>query len=499
MGQIWKFLKKLAQLDKNSTFFKLLSLSNMTLLSTFEKSDECKVSFKRDDVITVDKSNQFIMPFHKREYQKQYFHVYSQRLEALRERIASNVRKELGDQAEIKRLSDLDNIQDGKNVVVIGTLFKTQILKPNILKEVGEENAITNEEVAEKPILDKHIDSTDELVLEDELQRARLHFTEEDTDLKVGQFVTGIVCGILGCMNKNESTDGGGKFRVKKVFMPDFPPQIARKSLTWASEPKIAFMSGIELSGSTSAKCLGALELASSWIVGEAGDVTDQEQNSKIIKLVIAGNSLSAETRDKKALSTAKYLTSGQEALSVNAVNVFDGILQEFSSGIDVDLMPGENDPANQIMPQQPLHCCLFPKARKFKTLKTVPNPYMFEACGVTILGTSGQNLEDIMKNSNISDPLEALECLVRWSHLAPTCPDTLGCFPFDGKDPFVMETLPHVLFVGNQPKFAQKTLKLDDKKEILLVTLPKFSSTSTIILLNLQSLHCQPLVFSHF
>ena len=45
----------------------------------------------------------------------------------------------------------------------------------------------------------------------------------------------------------------------------------------------------------------------------------------------------------------------------VNAVNVFDGILQEFSSGIDVDLMPGENDPANQIMPQQPLHCCLFP------------------------------------------------------------------------------------------------------------------------------------------
>ena len=51
--------------------------------------------------------------------------------------------------------------------------------------KVGEENAITNEEVAEKPILDKFIEETDELVLEDELQRARLHFTEEDTDLKV--------------------------------------------------------------------------------------------------------------------------------------------------------------------------------------------------------------------------------------------------------------------------------------------------------------------------
>ena len=138
-------------------------------------------------------------------------------------------------------------------------------------------------------------------------------------------------------------------------------------------------------------------------------------------------------------------------------------------------------------------------EAGKFKTLKTVSNPYMFEVNGVTIIGTSGQNIEDIMKNSNISDPLEALECLVHWSHLAPTCPDTLGCFPFEGKDPFVLETLPHVLFVGNQAKFAQKKLKLDDKKEVLLVTLPKFSNSSTVILLNLKSLDCQSLVFSCF
>ena len=69
--------------------------------------------------------------------------------------------------------------------MVIGTLFKIQNLKPNILKEVGEENAITNEEVVDKVVLDKHIDETDELVLEDELQRARLHLTEIDTEFKV--------------------------------------------------------------------------------------------------------------------------------------------------------------------------------------------------------------------------------------------------------------------------------------------------------------------------
>ena len=87
-----------------------------------------------------------------------YFHIYRQRLEALRERVANTVRKELGSQANIRSLSDLDNIDPNEQIVVIGTLFKTQNLKPNILKEVGEENAITHEEVRTRkliPILSK--------------------------------------------------------------------------------------------------------------------------------------------------------------------------------------------------------------------------------------------------------------------------------------------------------------------------------------------------------
>ena len=57
--------------------------------------------------------------------------------------------------------------------------------------------------------------------------------------------------------------------------------------------------------------------------------MADQEENAKIIKLVIAGNSLSSETRDKKILSTAKYLTSGQEASSGNITNAIFLFLDE--------------------------------------------------------------------------------------------------------------------------------------------------------------------------
>ena len=129
--------------------------------------------------------------------------------------------------------------------------------------------------------------------------------------------------------------------------------------------------------------------------------------------------------------------------------------------------------------------------------MKTVSNPYMFESNGVTFLGTSGQNIEDIIRNSDMSDPLEVLECIIQWSHLAPTCPDTLGCFPFGSKDPFVIEKLPHVFFAGNQDKFATKKLKLGDKKEVLLVTLPKFSKAQTLTLINLNTLNCEQMSFN--
>ena len=288
--------------------------------------------------------------------------MYSNRLEALRQRVVDTVKAELGPNAAIKRLSDLDTIEEDKSVVVIGTLFKSQILKPSILKEVGEDTAAdeTGTEDSEKDSVDKFVDESDELVLEDELQRARLHFGSDiSKKFKVDQFVTGIVCGILGSMIPSEELDGGGKFRVENMFFPAIPEQSKPKNIS--GEKYVAFVSGIGLSGSTGTGCLGALELASSWLTGEAGEIEDQKNNAKIVKLVVAGNSLAAETKDKKILSTAKYLTSGQTARSVEAVTALDSILEHFASGLDVDVMPGENDPANQNLPQQPLHCCLFP------------------------------------------------------------------------------------------------------------------------------------------
>lgn len=45
----------------------------------------------------------------------------------------------------------------------------------------------------------------------------------------------------------------------------------------------------------------------------------------------------------------------------------------------------------------------------------------------IRFLGTSGQNIDDLEKYSDAKDKLEFMERTLRWSHLAPTTPNTLG------------------------------------------------------------------------
>lgn len=58
---------------------------------------------------------------------------------------------------------------------------------------------------------------------------------------------------------------------------------------------------------------------------------------------------------------------------------------------------------------------------------------------------------------SEITDPLDALESCLQWNHIAPTAPDTLGCFPYYDKDPFILDDCPHVFFVGNETEFGTR------------------------------------------
>lgn len=69
-------------------------------------------------------------------------------------------------------------------------------------------------------------------------------------------------------------------------------------------------------------------------------------------------------------------------------------------------------------------------------------------------LGSSGQGVTNIFRYTTHDDRLAILEQTLRYCHILPTAPDTLGCYPFYKSDPFIIKECPSVFFAGNQDKF---------------------------------------------
>ena len=206
-----------------------------------------------------------------------------------------------------------------------------------------------------------------------------------------------------------------------------------------------------------------------------------------------AGNSLCADSQDKDAITKAKYLTKKTTAGTVEAVKALDDVLVQLAASMHVDLMPGDYDPTNHMLPQQPLHQCMFPQASRYPTLHCTTNPYQGDIDGVQFIGHSGQPVNDIYSFSDMNDRLTILSNTLSWGHIAPTAPDTLHCYPYYDSDPFVLETCPHVYFCGNQPKFQSKFLDVNHKS-VRVICVPSFATSKTAVMVNLRDLSCCPI-----
>lgn len=270
-----------------------------------------------------------------------------------------------------------------------------------------------------------------------------------------------------------------GEFEVLDLKFPDLPPQPERWAFSGGasnggsgetdgkhkqedtemtndgdSSPsnnhkQIAIVSGLSFSG-VDASAAVEVNLLLEYLLGESLSADAQSQASHISRLVIAGDSISqgsttkeaaaaaaaAEDEKKSAASSSKKY--GYDASAYNALpsQLFDYFVSELLPSMPVTLLPGAQDPANASYPQQPLHTALFPSARAFSADPTkagatgwfdsVTNPWEAEVEGWRVLGTGGQNVDDVFKYVDSDDRLGMMEAMCRWRCCAPTAPDTL-------------------------------------------------------------------------
>ncbi|KRZ77435.1 DNA polymerase delta subunit 2, partial [Trichinella papuae] len=446
-----------------------------------QKMTEHNISLQRAKGTFVSFNDKFIIDVNA-DFQRQYFYIYRSRLEYGRTALIEKAQKTYGESKPIRRISELIEREE---CVTIGTVCKIQDLRPNVLKEIADEGHVIPQPIA--PL--KCTSDTDDVVLEDENLRIKLIGSVES--------IVVAVCGMV---------TSGGKFHVDDVlFLPisaPMKPIAGPGSNSQIDESRyVLLVSGLGFDAREGAGGMAQLRshILLQWLLGQCGEEREQCKVSQICRLIIAGNSIQAKQRNSAHTfgQVAKYLSKKISNPGVEAALNFDAFLDKLVRFISVDVMPGDMDPANHLLPQQPLHKCLFPKSGKIDTLNRVTNPYCASIDGIEFLGTSGQNVDDIYRFSSCEDRLTIMKNTLTWGHLCPTCPDTIGCYPYKDKDPFILDRMPHVYFAGNQPTFGVGQFHCDDGHHVVrVVSLPAFCETGCAALVDLDTLAVEPIIF---
>lgn len=280
--------------------------------------------------------------------------------------------------------------------------------------------------------------------------------------LRTVHLVTGCIIAVMGTENTN------GELEVIDIKFPDLCPQPERWALgepsvngkqaaakdedeamtdgpprSTSGGNKIAVVSGLSFSGTDPSYAM-ELNLLLEYLLGEALDPSALQESSKISRLIIAGNSITSaemskpaeyQNGDQKGAASAKKY--GYDSASYNPLpsQLLDEFLSELLPSIPVTLLPGPQDPANASYPQQPIHPAMFPKSRPWcadpaskepSWFDSATNPWEAEVDGWRLLGTGGQNVDDIFKYVDSEDRLGMMEAMCRWRCSAPTAPDTL-------------------------------------------------------------------------
>ena len=450
-------------------------------------------------------------------YQRQYSHVYYQRLAVLGpvvwKRIHSCYSAEKNDEnTNITHTTRILELPEDSLCSCVGTLIVERDLKP-------------------QPIEDDSVDlltvttSQDNcsFYLEDESGRVALNFsawwtnhndltndkestnddyvdthslggsTQNDTPIDL---CTGVVIGIVGVVGFD------GIMQVQKVCTAATVQTTKNAAVGLSNDglidatnrsPHVLLLSGLDC-GSPTASSMSR-DMLISYIQG-AFPHRDSKAAS-IVHVIIAGGLVHHSSSDATLEESTMVTTNGCRDLDIFCYQIAQ------QTGIPISIIPGQNDPTTANWPQRPLHASLIPVSTNSSSntalLSRCPNPYAatFNLDEVEhqpkryIFGTDGTNVADWMLQSKRNRPtntkggaessideLQALHATLAHQHICPTGPDTVPTAPHIEIDPMVMSMCsgnnenntdvtavskcPTLYFAGNCSQFQTKLVTLN-------------------------------------
>ena len=465
---------------------------------------------KREKVSYVNKCGIFR---NKTQYfESQYDEIYKSRLTVLQEVIKAKLTEE--EQGKLAHVSELAPSQthhgtdDGADAqekpaaapeerIVIGTLYKELPAMPNLLKEYAAAKVISGFRWAENK---KYTSEGDTLWVEDLTGRIKLNAPADVVDA----YVTGVVVAVRGVFAPpnefvvSEITPCG----VPKTHMAieAAPATAGGEDVKMEVEHKryVLIVSGIN-AGDPQNNPICA-ELLGDWVAGRIGSDEDKQLAASVAHVIVAGNSVYSKKGDESSGENAFIMQAQKRVVEsiLPRTSELEAILSSMAATCQVDLMPGPSDPANSSIPQQPMKRFLFPAVGQLGSLEFVTNPYCAGIGGKSFLGTSGQNIDNVVRTSGVATRVAALRATLEFEHIAPTAPDTLECFPvsMESGDPMIIRECPDVYFAGNQPAFETEVVVSQDGIPTRLIAVPSFSATHTVVLVDLDTLEPRTMTF---
>ena len=434
------------------------------------------------------------------------------RLALLKPVLASQAQRKWSHHA--KPTSRVLDVLQGTLTWIIGTVYMDMPLKPQVLQDLANDIDLSHA-IPTQTWRDPRLDV---IQLEDESGRICITGARLLSDT----LCTGIVMAVLG------TETSSGDFEVIDIIYPadcramttQSPTIISEFNTQTSQDQYIAVVSGLEIEGKITVPT--QLSMLVQYLTGQLGDLSSQSDLCKISHLVILGNSFvtSAVAIDdamtRKLNKNKKY---GYDSALYNPrpMIALDSMLEELCLSMNVIIVPGESDPTNVTLPQQPMNNLLFERSAQFdnSTLKQVSNPSYLTISGRSVFCSAGQNIEDIMhyvnhdpvddsmiseavSNGDTSyvDPIDVMEDTLKWRHAAPTAPDTLWTYPFPDRDPFILTETPDLYIVGNQISCSDRLIECstdptgsDVAQSCRLIAVSKFAKTGEVVLVNTRTL----------